>query len=78
MNPLTKNKFKIILKKQNKNKKRIYHSTCGLDDPEISIVKTVSVCNKASASIGFFVIFDATENEKIIKKIFFSNWFFYF
>ena len=72
MNPLEKNKFKI------KQKKRIYYSTCGLGDPETLTVKTASVCNKASASIGVFVIFGATKNEKIIKKIFFSNWFFYF
>ncbi len=41
----------------------IYHSTCGLGDPETSAVKTASVCNKASVSVGFFVNFGAAKNK---------------
>jgi hypothetical protein len=46
----------------------IYHSICGLGEPETSTVKTASVCNKASVSVGFFVIFGAAKKQNPNKK----------
>jgi hypothetical protein len=48
----------------------IYHSICGLGEPETSTVKTASVCNKASVSVGFFVIFGAAKKDPNKKKLF--------
>jgi hypothetical protein len=40
------------------------HSISGFGDPDTSIVKTASVCNKASISAGFLLIFGPAEINK--------------
>jgi len=52
------------------NRRLIYHSICGLGEPETSTVKTASVCNKASVSVGFLVIFGAAKTRQIKFEIF--------